>query len=158
MAGRYICITTIAAFIIAIYGIFSYMNSTWLISGQMNNNSHAKIDLKSDSFMEEEWMQSRSKVYEERRKRVEQVCANIKKHWVMKNPGNELIVDVNNGLRYCRHAKVCSRRQKKDLNITAYESWSHSNTRSNFVQYTSPKPMTTGYPTKFIFRLGHQHG
>ena len=138
MAGtkRYICITTIAAFIIAIYGIFSYMNATWLTSGQMNN-SHAKIDLKrSHSFMEEEWMQSRFQVYEERRKRVERVCANLKKHWVMKNPGNELIVDVNNGLGYCRHGKVCS----------------------NFVQYTSPKPVTTGYPTKCIFRLGHQHG
>ena len=128
--------TTIAAFIIAIYGIFNYMNATWLISGQMNYR-HAKIDLKrSNSFMEEEWMQSRSQVYEERRKRVERVCANLKKHWVMKNPGNELIVDVNNGLGYCRHGKVCS----------------------NFVQYTSPKPVTTGYPTKCIFRLGHQHG
>ena len=139
MAGtkRYICITTIAAFIIAIYGIFSYMNATWLISGQMNNNSHAKMDLKrSHSFMEEEWMQSRSQVYEERRKRVERVCANLQKHWVVKKPGNELIVDVNNGLGYCRHGKVCS----------------------NFVQYTSPKPVTTGYPTKCIFRLGQQHG
>ena len=113
MSGRYICITTIAAFIIAIYGIFSYMNATWLTSGQMNN-SHAKIDLKrSHSFMEEEWMQSRSQVYEERRKRVERVCANLKNHWVMENPGNELIVDVNNGLGYCRQAKVCSRRLKK---------------------------------------------
>ena len=117
MAGtkRYICITTIAAFIIAIYGIFSYMNATWLTSGQMNN-SHAKIDLKrSHSFMEEEWMQSRSQVYEERRKRVERVCAFYlsKNHWVMENPGNELIVDVNNGLGYCRQAKVCSRRLKK---------------------------------------------
>ena len=115
MAGtrRYISITTIAAFIIAIYGIFSYMNATWLTSGQMNN-SHAKIDLKrSHSFMEEEWMQSRSQVYEERRKRVERVCANLKNHWVMENPGNELIVDVNNGLGYCRQAKVCSRRLKK---------------------------------------------
>ena len=95
------------------------MNATWLTSGLMNN-SHAKIDLKrSHSFMEEEWMQSRSQVYEERRKRVERVCANLKKHWVMKNPGNELIVDVNNGLGYCRHGKVCSKRLKTDLNITA---------------------------------------
>ena len=136
MAGtkRYICITTIAAFIIAIYGIFSYMNATWLTSGQMNN-SHAKIDLKrSHSFMEEEWMQSRSQVYEERRKRVERVCANLKNHWVMENPGNELIVDVNNGLGYCSQAKVCSRRQKEDLNITTYESWSHPNTRSHLMQ------------------------
>ena len=114
MARRDVCITTIAAFIIAIYGIFSYMDATWLISGQMNNNNHAKIDLKRwDSFMEEKWIQSRSQVYEERRKRVEQVCANLQKHWVLKNPGNELIVDVNNGLGYCRHGKVCSRRLKK---------------------------------------------
>ena len=134
MAGRYICITKNAAFIIAIYGIFSYMNATWLISGQMNNNSHAKMDLKrSHSFMEEEWMQSRSQVYEERRKRVERVCANLKNPWVMKNPGNELIVDVNNGLGYCRQAKVCSRRLKKGFEHNCHESWSHSNTRSNFV-------------------------
>ena len=114
MSGRYICITTIAAFIIAFYGIFSYMNATWLISGQMNDNSLAKKDLKrSHSFMEKEWMQSRSQVYEERRKRVDRVCANLKNHWVMENPGNELIVDVNNGLGYCRQAKVCSRRLKK---------------------------------------------
>ena len=85
----------------------------------VNNNSHTKINLKrSESFMEEEWMQSRSQVYEERRKRVEQVCANLQNHWVMKNPDKELIVDVNNGLGYCRQAKVCSRRQKQDLNIT----------------------------------------
>ena len=112
--------TTIAAFIIAIYGIFNYMNATWLISGQINNNSPNKKDLKRrELFLEEEWMQSRSQVYEERRKRVERVCANLKKHWVMKNPGNELVVDVNNGLGYCRHGKVCSKRLKTDLNITA---------------------------------------
>ena len=92
----------------------------------VNNNSHTKINLKrSESFMEEEWMQSRSQVYEERRKRMERVCANLQKHWVVKNPGNELIVDVNNGLGYCRHGKVCSRGPKKDLNITAYEPWSN---------------------------------
>ena len=120
MAGRCVCIITIAAFIIAIYGIFSYMNAIWLISGQMNNNSHTKKDLKrSYAFMEEEWMQSRSQVYIERRKRVEQVCDKLQKHWVAKNPGNELIVDVNNGLGYCRHGKVCSKRLKKNLNITA---------------------------------------
>ena len=63
--------------------------------------------------MEEEWMQSRSQVYEERRKRVERVCANLQKHWVHKNPGREFIFDINYGLGYCRHGKVCTRRQTR---------------------------------------------
>ena len=67
------------------------------------------VDVKwMDLLSHEEWMQNRAQVYEERRERVERVCAGVKDRWVTKSPGNEFVFDVSNGLGYCRHGKVCT--------------------------------------------------
>ena len=116
MERRYYRIIVIAAFSFAMYAIYSHIDVTWLSNGHLNIFTQLNIyDRGSDSLMDEEWMRSRSLIYKERRNRVEGVCAEHPELWVAKKPGNEVMVDVNNGLGYCRHGKVSKGRARKDF-------------------------------------------
>ena len=77
-----------------------------------------KIPITGELLSHEEWMNRRSLIYEERRTRVKRVCTKYQKRWVLEKPGDQFIVDVGNGLGYCRQAKVgsCKYLKQVDLN------------------------------------------
>ena len=54
-------------------------------------------------------MHFREELYRERRNRVESVClsARASKLWENEFVGKDFLIDLSNGLAYCRHGKVC---------------------------------------------------
>ena len=52
-------------------------------------------------------MRHKEILYSERRKRIRSVCERYKRVWrKTKFPGREFLLDLRNGLAYCRHEKV----------------------------------------------------
>ena len=63
------------------------------------------------------WMKSREDVYEERRKRVESVCAKLLgyERYSQEFPGRNIMFDLKNKLAYCQNAKVKMSRKSPSM-------------------------------------------